>query len=132
MAPESQHPIRIALYTRSATETDGAFNTQESRLRAAVAQMPNPHVIVHAFRDATTSGLTLDRPGLRDLLTAAAAHEIDLVMVTGLDRLSRSRRDLAHLSDALAAHGVRITSPDEEREPAFAALIQQFSALAAS
>ena len=132
MAPESPQPIRIALYTRSATEADGALNTQETRLRASVAEMPAPHAITRTFRDPATSGLTLDRPGLRDILADAAAREIDMVMVTGLDRLSRSHRDLAHLRHVLAADGVRVTTPDEEREPALSALIQQFFTLAAS
>ncbi len=131
MSSESQQMIRIALYTRSATEADDALNTQESRLRASVAEMPTPHVIVRTFRDPATSGLTLDRPGLRELL-AAAAREIDVVMVTSPDRLSRSPRDLAHLQQALAAHGVRVITPEAEHQPAVTALIQQFTALAAS
>lgn len=53
-------------------------------------------------------------------------------MVTSPDRLSRSPRDLAHLRHVLAAYGVRVTTPEEEREPAFTAMIQQFSALPAS
>ncbi|MDP2306782.1 MAG: recombinase family protein [Pseudomonadota bacterium] len=132
MVSEPPPPIRTALYIRSATEPGGSLNTQEARLRASVADRPAPHVIVRTFRDPATSGLTLDQPGLRDLLAVAAAHAIDVVMVTGLDRLTRSPRDRADLRHDLAAHGVRITTPDEERDPAFATLIQQFSALAAS
>ena len=128
--PSRAPDIRIALYTRSATGS-GALDAQEARLEAAVAGMGSGHAVTHSFRDSATSGLTLDRSGLRDLLAAAAAREIDVVMVTSKDRLSRSYRDLAHLRQVLAAHGVRVTTPDEECEPALAALIQQFSALAA-
>lgn len=130
-ASEYTQPIRIALHTRSATDSDGALTTQESRLRPSVAEMPGLH-LARTFRDPATSGLTLDRPALHDLLAAAAAHEIDVAMVTSRDRLSRSPRDLAHLRDVLASHGVRVTTPVEERKPAFTALIQQFSALSAS
>jgi site-specific DNA recombinase len=114
-------PMRIGLYIRSATDSD-ALDEQETRLRGAVADLTCSQVITRVFRDAATSGLTLDRPGLRDLLAVAAAREIDVVMVTGLYPLSRSPRHLAQLRHVLAAHGVRITTPDEEGEPAFAAL----------
>lgn len=127
--PARPFKIRIALYTRSATGSD-ALDTQETRLRAAVAGMGSEHAVTRSFHDAATSGLTLDRPGIRALLAAAAAREIDVVMVTRLDRLSRSPRDFAYLRSVFAAHGVRITTPDEEREPAFAALAHDLSTLA--
>lgn len=123
--------IRIALYLRAATESVD-MAAQERSLRAAVADLPGSYVITRLFRDSATSGLTLDRSGLDDLLGAAAAREIDVVMVTGHERLSRSYRDLAYLRQMLAVAGVRVTTPEEEREPSFAALIHQFSTLAAS
>lgn len=42
MTSVSSQPIRIALYSRSATEADGALETQEAGLRAAVADMSGP------------------------------------------------------------------------------------------
>ena len=129
MIAASQQPIRIALYTRCATDRDGALEAQEASVRTAVAEMPAPHVIVRTFRDVPTSGLPFDRPGIRELLAAAAAREIDMVMVTSHDRLSRSYRDLARLRHVLAAHGVRITTPDEEREPAITAIARHVSTL---
>lgn len=124
--PAAHIPIRIALYTRAAT---GSPDNQEAQLRSAVAAMPLPHVVAGTFRDPTASGVTLSRPGLRDLLAATRARAIDVVVVNGLGRLSRSPRDLAHLRSALAAQSVRITTPDGEREPALAALTDQVSTL---
>lgn len=122
----SPAPIRIALYLRSAA---GSAADQESQLRGAVALLGSPHTVAHTFLDLATSGLSLDRPGLRDLLAAAAAHEIDMVMVTRLDRLSRSLSGRAHVEAILASHGVRISAVAEAREPNLAQLANHVSTL---
>ena len=47
--------------------------------------------------DAGLSGKTMDRPGLQGILGGVRLGEVDHVVVTAIDRLSRSTRDILHL-----------------------------------
>jgi DNA invertase Pin-like site-specific DNA recombinase len=83
-----------AIYSYARVSTGGqSVADQVRQLRAAGA--------VNVFREVA-SGAAIDRPQLRRLLSEVAAG--DVVMVTRLDRLARSTRDLLN---TLAAIGDR-------------------------
>jgi DNA invertase Pin-like site-specific DNA recombinase len=80
--------------------TDGqSLTAQERQLRDAGAEK--------IFREMA-SGAKSDRPQLRKALDAAGAD--DVFLVTRLDRLARSTRDLLITLDQLAAKGARFRS----------------------
>jgi site-specific DNA recombinase len=65
------------------------------------------------FREEGESGKSLDRPQLQRLLAAIRAREIDMVMVTRVDRLSRSLLDFFEIHRLMEEHGVKFHSLNE-------------------
>ncbi len=85
--------MRVAVYVRVSTQRQAQLQTiaqQLERLRAhSSAQgwtVPDERI----FRDDAYSGASLRRPGLDRLRKAAAAGEVDRVLVTAPDRLARN------------------------------------------
>jgi len=85
-------------YARVSTDNQ-SLAAQEAALREAGAEK--------IFRE-TASGAKSDRPRLRKALDAVSAD--DVLLVTRLDRLARSTRDLLVTLDQLAAKGARFRS----------------------
>lgn len=109
---------RVALYTRVSTDiqagkNEGSLDTQEARLRAFLASRPGEHVVAATFREEGASGKNLDRPALRRLMASVKRGELDLVVVTRLDRLSRSLLDFYELHALFEKHEVRFASLNE-------------------
>lgn len=109
--------LRVALYTRVSTDNqlgdEGSLETQEARLRASVASRQAPHLVARVFREEGASGKNLDRPQLQEMLAAVRAGQVDVVMVTRLDRLSRSLLDFYELHRAFEARNVQFVSLNE-------------------
>jgi DNA invertase Pin-like site-specific DNA recombinase len=83
---------RVTVYGYARVSTGGqSVDAQARQLRAAGAGK--------VFREVA-SGAAIDRPQLRRLLSEVAGG--DVVMVTRLDRLARSTRDLLNTLAALA------------------------------
>lgn len=111
-------PLRVALYTRVSTDTqahkdEGSLDTQEARLRAWLMSRPGESDVRHTFREEGASGKSLDRPALRQLMEVVTRGEIDLVLVTRLDRLSRSLLDFYELHRLFEKHQVQFASLNE-------------------
>jgi site-specific DNA recombinase len=92
---------------------EGSLDTQEQRLRSAVSSRQGCHEVLAVFREEGASGKSLDRPALRRLLAAIEADQVDLVMVTRIDRLSRSLMDFFELQRVFEAHRVQFFSLNE-------------------
>lgn len=88
--------------TRQAEEGT-SLETQTDHLRAAGAE--------RVIEDGGRSGATTDRPGLREL--QAAVRPGDVVLVTRLDRLGRSTKDLLTLIEDWANQGVALKCIDQ-------------------
>ena len=109
---------RVALYTRVSTDMqaskeEGSLETQEARLRNAVASRLGPVEVVRVFREEGQSGKNLDRPELQALLTGIRAGEFDLLLVTRIDRLSRRLLDFYEVYELMEVHGVQFVSLNE-------------------
>ena len=109
---------RVALYTRVSTDMqagkdEGSLDTQEARLKAFLQSRPGEHVVAATFREEGASGKNLDRPALRRLMDSIKRGEVDLVVVTRLDRLSRSLLDFYELHSLFEKHEVRFVSLNE-------------------
>ena len=95
-------PPRVAIYARVSTDNqmsgeEGSLATQEATLRAAAAIKFGDDATIRVFREEAASGKSLDRPALQRLLKAVERDEIDHVMVTRIDRVSRSLVDFMNL-----------------------------------
>ena len=98
--------VRFGLYARTAAGGPIAVEAQVQALRAAVAQRGGCTVVVE--RDVNVSGAGGPGPGLAALLRVAAAGRIDVILVEGLDRLSRSPRTLARVLASIRAAGASV------------------------
>ena len=106
--------MRIATYTRISTDEVNqpySLGAQSERLAAYVTSQEDWEQ-VGTFTDQI-SGAKLDRPGLGGALRAARAGRFDLLLVTRVDRLSRSVRGLAEVLETLDAAGVGFRSATE-------------------
>lgn len=92
---------RVVAYCRVSTveqASEGAsLDAQETKLRAYCEAMADELELVDLIRDEGASAKTLDRPGLSRVLAMLDEGTADAVLVTKLDRLTRSVRDLGEL-----------------------------------
>lgn len=100
-------------YIRVSTEEQSregvSLDAQEERIRAFCTA--RDWTCLEVIADEGKSGGTLDRPGLRRLITKCEADGVDGVVVLKLDRLTRSVRDLGYLiDDVFQAQEVAFTS----------------------
>src|SRR5512137_1121893 len=99
-------PLRVAVYARVSTQNqvrrvDSSIDTQVSqvRLRAeyetrqAANGAGRAWRVVGEYREEGRSGKNTDRPELQKLLTEVRNGKIDLVVVTKIDRITRSLLD---------------------------------------
>jgi DNA invertase Pin-like site-specific DNA recombinase len=103
----SEKPSRLLGYCRVSTaeQAAGGVSLDDQRAKiAAYAQLYGLE-IVDVIIDDGVSAKTLDRPGLRRALAMLDAGEADGLLVTKLDRLTRSVRDLGELLDTHFGEG---------------------------
>lgn len=98
--------MRIATYHRVSTR-DQHEHTAREELRAAAERLGGDLVLEI---EETGSGASNDRPGLLELLAAAKAGNLDVVLVWALDRLGRSTIDLLGNVRTLQTSGVRLVA----------------------
>lgn len=94
-------PTRVVGYIRVSTEHQAiegvSLDAQRTKLEAYAVAMDLE--LVALLEDAGLSAKTLERPGLRAALALLDAGGADGLVVTKLDRLTRSVRDLGELVD---------------------------------
>ncbi len=105
---------RAGLYLRVSTtrQVDGnSLTTQRAQLRRhAVLQ---GYDVADIYVDAGCSGKDMKRPQLQRMLTDARAGNLDLVLVTRIDRISRSMKDLLDVLSMLGDNGVKFTAVEQ-------------------
>ncbi len=111
-------PVRAAFYVRVSTDSqaqrdEGSLETQEQRLRAALQARGEIEPEILVFREEGQSGKDLNRPEMHRLLAAIRSGAIDRLMVTRLDRLSRSLKDFYELHELMEQHHVEFVSLHE-------------------
>ena len=116
------HPVRVALYARVSTDLqaraeEGSLDTQVARLQREVEirqERHGPHQVVAVLREEGASGKDMERPALRRLVRLVESNKVDLVLVTRIDRLSRSLLDFLFLHETFDKRGVRFVSLNEQ------------------
>jgi site-specific DNA recombinase len=108
--------LRAVTYARVSSDGQRERETIESQrveLRAFVAQHDDWKVI-EAIEDDGLSGETIDgRPGFLRVLALAKAKAFDVLVISKLDRLTRSSNQVeaAHIGRTLKLAGVRLAMP---------------------
>lgn len=126
--PATAASHRAAIYARVSTgsQVDGtSIDSQRDQCRAAAKL--NGCTVTGEYIDAGVSGAKDSRPALDELLAAAAAGQIDVVVIAKLDRLGRSLLHLLTLMQRLDALGVRVVSASDNidtRTPAGRMMLQ--------
>ena len=122
MARETK-PLRCAIYTRKSTEhgLELEFNSLDAQRDACEAYIKSQssvgwRALPQHYDDPAFSGGNLDRPALKKLLADIEAGRIDVVVVSKIDRLTRSPADFAKLVEAFDARSI-----------SFVAVTQQFN-----
>lgn len=103
---------RAWLYCRidAPEDTHGTLKEQQKELWDYAEQLGLE--VVGASQDLG-SGLTLDRPGLNVLKTAAAEGRMDMVLVKSLSSIGRNMEQTLELSQQINQMGITLSSPLE-------------------
>jgi site-specific DNA recombinase len=102
-----------------------SIDTQRDQCRSLARR--HGFALAGEYVDAGVSGAASSRPALHELVAAATAGEIDVILVAKLDRLGRSLLHLLELIERLDALGVRVLSAGEgidTRTPAGRMMLQ--------
>lgn len=112
---------RCVIYTRKSTDEglDKEFNSLESQFDACSAYVRSQSangckLLERHYDDGGYSGGNMDRPALQKLLEDVRHHEIDLVIVYKIDRISRSLSDFTQLNKLMADNGVGLISVTQQ------------------
>lgn len=108
--------MRVGCYVRVSTQEQAkegySVGAQTERLCAYCKARDWTYYKIYS--DPAFSGAKMDRPALRKLILDVENHEIDLVLVYKLDRLSRSQKDTLYLiEDVFLKNNVAFVSLNE-------------------
>ncbi|WP_153556682.1 recombinase family protein [Roseimaritima sediminicola] len=125
--PEKESPNwetdrRTVIYARQSRSRAGSFTSCEAQL-GICREMAGERrwVVTRIFRDEGQSSETLDRPALRELISAIRNEEVDRLVIYSIDRLTRRLADLQTLLELFDTHSVElvvITDPSYSRTSA--------------
>jgi len=105
--PAGNHPLRAVLYHRVSTDEQAASGAGLDAQREATTAVCayKGWTAAATFDDGGFSGKTTERPGLMAALDLLAAGEADVLVVSKLDRLSRSVQDFLSLMSRAQKQG---------------------------
>ncbi|WP_277971266.1 recombinase family protein, partial [Sphingomonas echinoides] len=109
----AQPTRRIALYGRHSTVMQSASSSADQVASCAPLVSYLGGTVAATWLDPELSGYRRDRPGLRQLLRAVEAGEIDIIVCEALDRLARDAEDVAWLGKKLAYHRIQLHTVSE-------------------
>ena len=109
MKEEARKTMRVAVYCRlaRADQEDTLLEVQKERLRVYAKERGYDIVAEIA---GIGSGLSLNRPGIREMAGLAHRHMIDAVLVSDISRLCRDCGQALRLEGKLKKQGVSIES----------------------
>ncbi len=109
--------LRCAIYTRKSSEEglEMEFNSLDAQRDACSAYIASQRSegwveLAEHYDDGGISGATLERPGLKRLLSDIEERRVDVVVVYKIDRLSRALMDFAKLIDVFDRNDVTFVS----------------------
>jgi DNA invertase Pin-like site-specific DNA recombinase len=122
MENQDTQGTRAIGYIRVSTDKQADYGVSLPAQREKIQAMCVVHglSLVEVITDAE-SAKDLDRPGLARLLKLVDSRAVDTIIITKLDRLTRSVRDLADLLERFQKRGVSLISMSESLDTASAA-----------
>jgi DNA invertase Pin-like site-specific DNA recombinase len=109
--------LRCAIYTRKSSEEglEQEFNSLHAQRESCEAYIASQRsegwvLVRDQYDDGGISGGTLERPGLKRLLSDIEAGLVDVVVVYKIDRLSRSLMDFSRLVEVFDRNDVTFVS----------------------
>jgi site-specific DNA recombinase len=113
--------VRCAIYTRKSSEEglDQSFNSLEAQREACEAYvLSQKHegwsVLGNRYDDGGFSGGSMERPGLKQLLSDIQTNKLDTIVVYKVDRLTRSLADFAKIIEVFDSHTVSFVSVTQQ------------------
>ena len=115
MTVNKNKPVRVALYCRVAHESQLCIDAQKAQLTQYAHSLG--HTDLTYYTDHGASGLTLDRPGFRQMEAAIRAGGVGAVLVTDFSRLGRDMWQVLRWGDSVKREGVAVLSARHPGEP---------------
>ncbi len=112
MATPNHTPARVAIYARVSTKNNGQDPETQLLALRKYAQARELE-IVQTYVDAGYSGAKASRPELDRLLMDARRRKFNIVLVTRLDRMARSLKQLVMTLDELRELNISFVSLQE-------------------
>ena len=116
---ESRAAIYLRVSTDEQTKYGESLAVQEERCRARVLSTGGAPVEI--YRDDGYTAANTDRPAYQRMLNDLRTGKINQVVISKLDRISRSVRDFVNLCDEVEKLGGSIVSVSEDINTATAA-----------
>lgn len=109
--------LRCAFYTRKSSDEglEQGFNSLDAQHEACAAYVASQRhegwkFLPDRFDDGGLSGGTMEKPAPQRLLAEVEADRVGMIVVYKIDRLTRSRADLARLVEQLERKGCSFVS----------------------
>jgi site-specific DNA recombinase len=113
--------VRCGIYTRVSTpeQAEGDFSSIDNQRQMSEAYIQSQAgqgwiALDERYNDCGFSGGTMERPALDRLLRDAQDGLVDCIVVTRIDRLSRSLLDFARIVDVLDRHDIGFVSVTQQ------------------
>lgn len=100
----------IYCYIDAPEDTHGVLKGQHEKLDSYANQMC--FTVVGSSHDLG-NGLTLNRPGLAELMEAAINRKIDVLIIDSINRIGRDAKQVLGFLHKLNGYGVKVYSPLE-------------------
>ena len=112
--PEQDGPLRVIAYVRVSTseQTQSGLGLAAQRKAVRSAVTERGWRLIDVIEDQGVSGSSLDRPGLAAAIARIEFGDADAILVSKLDRLSRSLLDFAGLMERSRRAGWAVIALD--------------------
>jgi DNA invertase Pin-like site-specific DNA recombinase len=115
-SPESPvGQVQCVIYARTALEEPGHDRIADQLLASRECARQRGWNVVGEYTDRGVSGGTLKREGLARLLNGAKEGKFSVILVTGMERISRNQMDIHYFFQSMEFYGVRIFSSADDK-----------------
>ena len=100
--------MRAVIYARYSSDRQREASIEDQFRQCEAHATAEGWQVVARFKDEAISGSRADRPGYQDMLRGAMAREFEVLVVEGLDRISRDSVESERVIRRLEHRGIRI------------------------
>ncbi len=110
--------IRTAVYCRQSVADDLDFSSTDSQSQSIHAYIESQKdkgwsALPQDYVDHGYSGGTLNRPAFQKLMQDVKDHQVDVIVIHKIDRISRSLSDFVKIHDFFEQHGVALVATSQ-------------------